>query len=403
MPPTVVQPRFMARFSCLGADCPDNCCGSFWAVDIDAATERKFREEAPPEWRQRFLSALVRVPAGDGRRRRLLRMPPGSHCPFLGEDRLCTIHGTLGEDFLSPTCRDFPRILSGSRELLLRTGSVACVQVARELFGCADALEPTVAGDPLAVLAPRPAKGVSSGELTVAERARIRALAVAILTDRQRPWPDRMAMFAVFLEDLGRLDTADREAADRLVTGWQEALATLPAGALGESFRPSPDSAAGLAAVLVRRILAIGRGQDARSRLLVDALLALRSREGEEAGEAAGLWQRVVRERIAPELDARPHARGNLVAALLLQAGFPAEELRQVQQAAWTAAITFALWQIVLAGRLVRGEGFDDAAASSLWLLGRFLMHNRQVTADLRRTLETHGLATMPALAVLLR
>jgi len=402
MPPTVVQPRFMARFSCLGADCPDNCCGSFWAVDIDAATERKFREEAPPEWRERFLSALVRVPAGDGRRRRLLRMPPGGFCPFLGEDRLCTIHGTLGEDFLSHTCRVFPRLVSGSRELVLRTGSVACVQVARELLDCADALEQAVEGDPLAVLAPRPARGVPPGELTVAERARIRALAVAILGAR-RPWPDRVAMFAVFLEDLGRLDTGDGEAADRLAAGWQEALDRLPEGALAESFAPSPELAAGLAAVLVRRIFARAGGRDARGRLLIDALLALRAREGEEAGDAAGLWQRVVRERIAPELEARPHARGNVVAALLMQAGLPPAEPKAAQEAAWTAAITFALWQIVLAGRLVRGAPFDDAAARSLWLLGRFLMHNRHVTADLRRTLETHGLATLPALAALLR
>lgn len=403
MPQTIVQPRFMARFSCLGADCPDNCCGSFWAVDIDAATERKFREEAPPEWRERFLSALVRVPAGDGRRRRLLRMPPGGFCPFLGEDRLCTIHGTLGEEFLSHTCRVFPRLTDGSPQLVMRSASVACPRVARELLDCADALEQTVDGDPLAVLAPRPARGVPPGELTVAERARIRALGVAILTDRRRPWPDRVAMFAVFLEDLGRLDRGDGEAADRLATRWQEALDRLPAGALAESFAPSSELAAGLAAVLVRRIFGLGGGRDARGRLLVDALLALRAREGEGAGDAARLWQRVVRERIAPELDARPHARGNLVAALLLQAGFPPAKPEEAVGAAWAAAITFALWQIVLAGRLVRGAPFDDAAARSLWLLGRFLMHNRQVGADLRRTLEAHGLATMPALAVLLR
>jgi len=46
---------------------------------------------------------------GDRRDRRVI-LGEGMRCPFLTEDNLCIIQKELGEDYLSKTCREFPRL-----------------------------------------------------------------------------------------------------------------------------------------------------------------------------------------------------------------------------------------------------------------------------------------------------
>ena len=70
----------------------------------------------------------------------LIPLSTAAPCPFYGEDRLCAIHGALGEDLLPSTCDTFPRqatLLDGQIDL---AGRLSCPEVARLALFAEDAL-----------------------------------------------------------------------------------------------------------------------------------------------------------------------------------------------------------------------------------------------------------------------
>ncbi|MGL4874389.1 MAG: flagellin lysine-N-methylase, partial [Clostridium sp.] len=49
-------------------------------------------------------------------------------CAFLREDGLCTIHGTLGEDYLSNTCKVYPRSFNKVNNIVEKSLSLSCIE-----------------------------------------------------------------------------------------------------------------------------------------------------------------------------------------------------------------------------------------------------------------------------------
>ncbi|MBR1483570.1 MAG: flagellin lysine-N-methylase [Ruminococcus sp.] len=119
-----IYPRFYHEFKCIANRCEDSCCKD-WDIDLDSATEAFYR--------------TVKGPLGDKMRRlavtdedgdRVFRSV-GGRCPFWNDDMLCDIFIGVGEEHLSETCANFPRVAvdyGGFREHLL---SFACPEAAR--------------------------------------------------------------------------------------------------------------------------------------------------------------------------------------------------------------------------------------------------------------------------------
>lgn len=94
----------------LGYECVQcgRSCTDFWEVPVEKAFEERLRDPRLPE--------LIVPPAAmpvveDSRFRpgvRVLRRFEGGRCAFLGCDKLCGIHKTLGPEVKPQTCRDFP-------------------------------------------------------------------------------------------------------------------------------------------------------------------------------------------------------------------------------------------------------------------------------------------------------
>lgn len=59
-------------------------------------------------------------------------------CSLLSEDGLCTIHGSLGEDYLCNTCRVYPREIKKYGEIYERNLSISCPEVARYIIKSKD-------------------------------------------------------------------------------------------------------------------------------------------------------------------------------------------------------------------------------------------------------------------------
>ena len=123
----------MPQFRCTGTDCEDNCCGG-WNVDIDAETHQMYRDMQAGDLCSRLVDNLIVHTEPTAGKSARIRMSGEDRCPFLGSDRLCEIHKSLGENYLSHICAGYPRehsFVDGGKE---RTLSLSCPEAARKVL-----------------------------------------------------------------------------------------------------------------------------------------------------------------------------------------------------------------------------------------------------------------------------
>ena len=129
-----LAPSFYDHFSCIAADCQDNCCQN-WVIPFDKADETRLRKlDVPPEYRA-LLDAAVQPldPPVQNLCAKFALTSTGS-CPLITEDGLCSLQICAGAEALPEVCRVFPR-----KEMLTIQGkekhlSVGCEAVLQLLW-----------------------------------------------------------------------------------------------------------------------------------------------------------------------------------------------------------------------------------------------------------------------------
>lgn len=405
--PTWIQPRYMVDFACLADACPNTCCKG-WAIEVDPRTVERWRRHADPAHRARLTTALVERRDPGAPVRTVMRLGSNGCCTLLREDGLCSVHAELGEGWLAEACRNYPRLETGTGPLRRRAGSIGCVEVARRVLGEPGALTETTDGDPLVTLAPvgidgMPARGPALGDQ---EAAWLRTVVLRLFGRHDLPWSARVALFTITIEDLGRIDLVrSRRPLLDLVLRTESVLRRPELAGFDGIFPAEPEQVVCTLVPIVRVLLGVGRsaapiGETAR---------ALTVSFG-SAGDAASLGSLVessalaARKGLERELDARPHLRGNLVAAALLHERFPVGRPSTAVDAAWNAAYFWALWKVLVSGAMsVGGEPFETAAVEVAYRLGRIFAHWPAAQRALRRDLDRRGARTPALLAALLR
>ena len=119
-----IYPDFYKRFKCIANRCEDSCCKD-WDIDVDSETEKFYN--------------TVKTPLGDKIRsltytdeygERVFKSSDG-RCPFWNDDMLCDIYIGLGEEHLSRTCANFPRVKVNFGDFRENILSFACPEAAR--------------------------------------------------------------------------------------------------------------------------------------------------------------------------------------------------------------------------------------------------------------------------------
>ena len=105
---TMLVPRYVAHFQCLGPTCPSTCCNG-WRVTIDKATYQLYKGTV-----DRVLQPLVKQALKRNRHAQNAQdygqMRLGAQgCPMQDDQGLCQIQRRLGEGALSDTCSSYPR------------------------------------------------------------------------------------------------------------------------------------------------------------------------------------------------------------------------------------------------------------------------------------------------------
>ncbi|MBU2699203.1 lysine-N-methylase [Sporomusaceae bacterium BoRhaA] len=127
----ILQPHYMEKFHCISEQCEDCCCMG-WQVPIDHKTYQKYRNCSDkilqPQMHQQI--TRVRTNASEFNYAKV-RLNEESSCPFLDEERLCSIQRRLGEKYLSITCTTYPRVTNLVGGKMEKSLTVSCPEAAR--------------------------------------------------------------------------------------------------------------------------------------------------------------------------------------------------------------------------------------------------------------------------------
>ena len=133
----VLKPFYYDDFKCIGGECIDNCCGNNWRIDIDEKTYKKYKK-LKGEWGKKINNNISRKRSNPNYLQYGKINLKNNKCSLLSEDGLCTIHGSLGEDYLCNTCRVYPREIRKYGEIYERNLSISCPEVARYIIKSKD-------------------------------------------------------------------------------------------------------------------------------------------------------------------------------------------------------------------------------------------------------------------------
>lgn len=128
----VLKPFYYDNFKCIGGECIDNCCSN-WRIDIDEKTYKKYRK-MKGKIGKKINNNISRNRSNPNYLQYGKINLKNNKCSLLSEDGLCTIHGSLGEDYLCNTCRVYPRSINKYGEIYERNLSISCPEVARYII-----------------------------------------------------------------------------------------------------------------------------------------------------------------------------------------------------------------------------------------------------------------------------
>lgn len=128
---TVLIPRYMHEFSCIGSACEDTCC-SGWQITIDKKTYNKYEEAHAREEKHSMIQHLKKIEFNPSKENFAeIIQTADSMCPLLNEEKLCSVHLQMGEQYLSNLCVTYPRVSNVVDGMYERSATVSCPEAAR--------------------------------------------------------------------------------------------------------------------------------------------------------------------------------------------------------------------------------------------------------------------------------
>lgn len=118
-------------FTCLGTDCSRDCCHGWDFIEVDKETVEKWSNVTDPVDKD-MLSGFLKMQEDESP---VMRTTENKVCLALDNQKLCSIQGRFGHDFISETCRKFPRMEYHNKFRGYNTASLSCPDIVdRALF-----------------------------------------------------------------------------------------------------------------------------------------------------------------------------------------------------------------------------------------------------------------------------
>ena len=120
MAPTRQHTAAVAKFRCLGSECPDTCCKG-WGMQLTKETVALYETKAP-----QLLSAV-----DSGEAEFIMKRDASTDYCVKFDAGLCAIHRDYGEEFLGDACHFYPRITRALGDTVVTTAAISCPEAAR--------------------------------------------------------------------------------------------------------------------------------------------------------------------------------------------------------------------------------------------------------------------------------
>jgi len=124
----VYQPQYFKKFQCIGSDCRETCCQR-WDIAIDEETYGKYMS-LEEDTRNGIVKRIIVT--GQEPFSAKMSFNDQRRCFFLNNRRLCDIQARHGHEYLSHTCRTYPRkycVVGNEAEAFLSLSCEAAAKV----------------------------------------------------------------------------------------------------------------------------------------------------------------------------------------------------------------------------------------------------------------------------------
>ena len=205
-----LQPQYFREFLCDPFRCNNNCCARPWNIIIDADTYEKYSRLGEQK--------ILRHIRFDEKRGEYILI--GRPCPFLDEKNFCRIQLEHGENFLSLTCRTYPRKNYDFGKFFERSLTVSCPLAAELILFRREPLQfelTTLSRNDTAV-----------NKLRVPEKffnrmIDIQLALISIMQERTLSIGQRLIVLGFFLDKLDEIsaDTIDDDALTKLIAAYE--------------------------------------------------------------------------------------------------------------------------------------------------------------------------------------
>ncbi|AJK15324.1 fliB family protein [Yersinia pseudotuberculosis] len=134
----ITQPDFMETFSCVGAACREHCCKGV-SITLDKNRYQRYIK-SPYSDIKRIAISHISVTQDSLASWANINPDNQGNCPFLDEQRLCQIYKHTGINALSTSCATYPRVEHIYKNQKIKSMSLSCPEVTRQVLFSADAL-----------------------------------------------------------------------------------------------------------------------------------------------------------------------------------------------------------------------------------------------------------------------
>lgn len=122
-------------FNCIGSKCVNTCCAG-WTITVDNKTYKMYEklECKQKDW------ILNNINYNNNGFYEITKKEDG-RCPFLNECNLCDIILTLSDEYISDTCKTYPRRMDVYNDMVIGTVVMSCPEVTRLIIEKKEAMQ----------------------------------------------------------------------------------------------------------------------------------------------------------------------------------------------------------------------------------------------------------------------
>ncbi|MDE7230366.1 MAG: flagellin lysine-N-methylase [Oscillospiraceae bacterium] len=125
------QPRYFKDFQCIGGTCPSSCCMG-WRIDWTQEEIDKIKNA--PNCPQELRELCDKSFAYNESSKKFSVVLEEKRCPFLTEDNFCKIQREMGAEYLSYTCRVYPRNYVIAEPALYAHCRMSCPEIMKHIL-----------------------------------------------------------------------------------------------------------------------------------------------------------------------------------------------------------------------------------------------------------------------------